>query len=102
LLGTPIFIRLLRQVENFVKPSDDTVSAVTQWLSENGLSATAITPSGDWLQFSVPVSKANQMLDADFSVFTHQDSGSQSVRTLAYSVPANLQEHIQLIHPTTA
>ncbi|EIN06455.1 subtilisin-like protein [Punctularia strigosozonata HHB-11173 SS5] len=89
-------------VESFVKPLDETSAAVAQWLSENGVSPKAITPSGDWLQFSVPVSKANEMLEADFSVFTHQATGSQSIRTLAYSIPANLQEHVELIHPTTS
>jgi tripeptidyl-peptidase I len=90
------------QVESFVKPSQDTITAVSQWLSENGVSAKSLTPAGDWLQFSVPVSKANDMLETQFSTFTHASSGQQSVRTLSYSVPAALQKHINLIHPTTA
>ncbi|KAF9009885.1 family S53 protease [Cyathus striatus] len=90
------------EVDAFVAPSSETVSLVNEWLSSNGITATPISPAGDWLEFTVPVSKANAMLGADFNVFSHQPSGKQIVRTLAYSIPANLKDHVDLIHPTTA
>ncbi|THH09096.1 hypothetical protein EW145_g2249 [Phellinidium pouzarii] len=62
--------------------------------------AKSISPAGDWLAFSVPVSKANEMFDADFSIFTHKETGNESVRTLAYSIPVELQGHLELVHPT--
>ena len=71
------------------------------WLTENNLDATVISPGGDWLAIQVPVSEANEMLDADFSVFTHDESGMQSIRTLQYSIPEDLIDHLQLVHPTT-
>ena len=70
------------------------------WLSEHGISAQTISPAGDWLAFSIPVSKANELLDTQFAVFEHEETGTQSVRTLAYSVPADLAQHIELVHPT--
>lgn len=70
------------------------------WLAENDLDATVISPGGDWLAIQVPVSKANEMLDADFSTFTHDASGVQSVRVLQYSIPEDLVDHLQLVHPT--
>ena len=76
------------------------MTAVNQWLSENGLTAQKLTVAGDWLSFSIPVDKANELLDTQFSTFKHLDSGDESVRTLAYSVPANLANYINLIHPT--
>ncbi|KII88063.1 hypothetical protein PLICRDRAFT_30516 [Plicaturopsis crispa FD-325 SS-3] len=88
------------EVEAFVKPSTASVDAVNEFLSSNGVSATPLTPTGDWLGFSVPVSKANELFDADFSVFTHEQTGTQSIRTLAYSIPASLQGHVDLVHPT--
>ena len=48
----------------------------------------------------VPVSKANDLLDAQFSVFTHPGTNTQTVRTLAYSVPSDLVEHLDFVHPT--
>lgn len=88
------------QVEAFVKPSDESVSLVNEFLSENNISAETISPAGDWLQFSIPVSKANDLFDADFSVFTHEETGQEAVRTLSYSIPANLVGHLDLVHPT--
>ncbi|EIN06456.1 family S53 protease [Punctularia strigosozonata HHB-11173 SS5] len=90
------------EVENFVRPTQDTVTAVSQWLSDNGISSRILTPAGDWIEFSVPASKANDMLDTQFTTYTHANSGQPSVRTLSYSIPVALKEHIQLIHPTTS
>ena len=72
------------------------------WLSENGLEAVPISPAGDWLSISVPVSKANDLFDTEFSVFTHTESGHESIRTLAYSIPADLTPHLRLVHPTVS
>ncbi|KAJ7490986.1 subtilisin-like protein [Mycena latifolia] len=90
------------EVEAFARPTEETTAAVAQWLSDNGVESTTITPAGDWISLTVPVSKANQMLKADFSVFTHVDSGKESIRTLEYSLPAGLSRHINLIAPTTS
>ncbi|KAK7035950.1 subtilisin-like protein, partial [Favolaschia claudopus] len=90
------------QVAAFARPSDETTAAVSQWLSDNDIDFTAASDAGDWLSINIPVSKANELLNADFSVFTHADSGKESVRTLAYSIPASLQPHIKLFTPTTS
>ncbi|KAH9921038.1 family S53 protease-like protein [Fomitopsis serialis] len=82
-------------------PSFETLQAVNAWLDENDITASTISPGGDWLSISIPVSQANEMLDADFSVFTHEATGAQSVRTLQYSIPTDLVGHLQLVHPTT-
>ncbi|KAI9069018.1 family S53 protease-like protein [Trametes sanguinea] len=82
-------------------PNPESVSAVNAWLSEHGLSATSITPAGDWLELHVTVSKANALLGANFSVFNHGSTGQAAIRTLAYSIPASLKSHIDLVHPTT-
>lgn len=90
------------QVAEFVKPTEETLSVVSSWLSENGISSTPVTPAGDILQINIPVEKANQLLSTEFSVFTHVDTGSTSIRTLEYSIPAVLQGHIDNFHPTTS
>ncbi|KAJ7718292.1 subtilisin-like protein [Mycena maculata] len=90
------------QVQAFASPSADTTAAVSQWLSSNGIESTSLSAAGDWISISVTASKANELLKADFSVFTHTKSGQESIRTLEYSIPASLQEHIQVITPTTS
>ncbi len=83
-----------------MRPAADSTSLVNEWLAANGLAATTISPAGDWLAMSVPVSQASSLFNAKFSVFTHQQTGQQSVRTLAYSIPAALSGHLDFVHPT--
>ncbi|KZT65386.1 subtilisin-like protein [Daedalea quercina L-15889] len=89
------------EVEALVSPASESTSAVTAWLNENGLNATAVSPAGDWLAVNISVAQANSLLSADYSLFTHDSTGAQTVRTLEYSVPTDLQAHIDCVHPTT-
>lgn len=88
------------EVAAYVRPPADTASKVDDWLSSHNLSATSTSYAGDWLDVSIPVSKANELLGADFNVFGHRQSGQQTIRTLSYSIPATLQGHLNLVHPT--
>ncbi|KAI0328756.1 family S53 protease [Cubamyces sp. BRFM 1775] len=88
------------EADAFMAPKPESVDAVNAWLKENDITVTKTSSTGDWLSFSIPVSKANDLLDADFSVFNHTDSGKTMIRTLAYSIPSDLQGHLDLIHPT--
>ncbi|OSD02191.1 family S53 protease [Trametes coccinea BRFM310] len=90
------------EVVKYVAPAPATVDAVNAWLAENDITAKTISPAGDWMSFEVPVSKANELFDADFSVFTHESTGKQYIRTLSYSIPAELQGHLELVHPTVS
>lgn len=90
------------QVKAFAVPPPASVSAVTDWLNENGI--TDITTSGafgEWLGFSLTIANANSLFDANFQQFTEVGGPTQLTRTLAYSLPADLQQHINLVHPTT-
>ncbi|KAF5352182.1 hypothetical protein D9758_009222 [Tetrapyrgos nigripes] len=92
----------LEQVAAFAAPTEQSVNAVTQWLQENGVAD--ITPSGpfnDWISFSVSASKADELFDTNFEDFVHIESGERFVRTLQYSIPQDLVQHIDLVHPTT-
>ncbi|KAE9406774.1 family S53 protease [Gymnopus androsaceus JB14] len=90
------------QVESFAAPSEETVQAVTAWLDSFNITFTPATPAGDWIKLTVPVSTANQLLNTEFSVFNHTETGTTSVRTLEYSIPSDLQAHVKAIHPTTS
>ncbi len=95
-----LYVELLQQVQQLVAPKQESVDAVNAWLQENDITGTAISSTGDWIALEVPVSKANELFDADFSVFTHDQTGKQAIRTLSYSIPAELQGHLDLVHPT--
>lgn len=83
-----------------MRPKPETVAAVTAWLAENDITASTISPAGDWLAFSIPVSKANALFDAQFTTFSHLATGESAIRTMAYSIPADLRNDIDLVHPT--
>ncbi|KII88003.1 hypothetical protein PLICRDRAFT_55032 [Plicaturopsis crispa FD-325 SS-3] len=88
------------QVEEFVKPAQGAADAVQSFLSSNGINSSIISSAGDWLGFKASVKQANSLFGADFSTFTHLDTGVKAVRTLKYSVPQNLQSYIDFVHPT--
>ncbi|KAJ7671081.1 peptidase S8/S53 domain-containing protein [Mycena rosella] len=90
------------EVAEFVKPPPATFSAVSRWLAAHGLTPTSVSPLNDVLQITLPVGEANALLAADFRALTHVASGTRSVRTLSYAVPAPLQAHIRFVHPTVA
>ncbi|KAJ3519333.1 hypothetical protein NM688_g9316 [Phlebia brevispora] len=100
--GNPSFGQHLSSNETakFTAPSPQAVAAVSSWLQGAALNASTITPARDWLQFNTTVSIANELLGANFSVFTHRATGEQVVRTLNYSVPTDLVGHIDFVHPT--
>ncbi|KAF7378371.1 Family S53 protease [Mycena sanguinolenta] len=90
------------EVFAFTRPTALTASAVSTWLSSNSIIPTSISPAGDVLSVTLSASNANALLDAQFEKFAHVASGTTMVRTLAYSVPASLQEHVRYVHPTVA
>ncbi|KAH9926610.1 family S53 protease-like protein [Epithele typhae] len=87
------------ELESYTAPKAESLDAVTAWLKENDIEASSASPAGDWLSFDVPVSKANEIFDADYTVFKHT-GGRELIRTLSYSVPEDLAAHIDVIHPS--
>jgi tripeptidyl-peptidase-1 len=57
--------------------------------------------AGDWLTATIPISKANDLLGANYETFQHINSGKSYARTLTFSLPADVAVHIDDIHPTT-
>ncbi|KAF7368433.1 Family S53 protease-like protein [Mycena venus] len=90
------------EVKTFIQPSPETVSAFNAFASANGLTPTVISPNGDWVSITLPVSKANQLFAADFETFTHPNLKSSITRTLSVSLPSELVGHVDVLHPTTA
>ncbi|ESK96314.1 protease s8 tripeptidyl peptidase [Moniliophthora roreri MCA 2997] len=94
----------LDEVKAFAAPSSESISVVTNWLTTSGVPAELITTTGpfdDWLSFTIPIDTADSLFDTSFESFVHEASGEQMIRTLEYSIPVDLQSHIDLVHPTT-
>ncbi|OSD07753.1 subtilisin-like protein [Trametes coccinea BRFM310] len=90
------------EVEKFVAPKPEAMAAVTSWLLQHNLSGTPLSPAGDWVGFELPVGQANDLFSANFSAFVDTSTGTEVVRTLAYALPAELQGHVDFVHPTVS
>ncbi|KDQ19872.1 hypothetical protein BOTBODRAFT_27295 [Botryobasidium botryosum FD-172 SS1] len=91
------------QVDALVAPHKESTQLVDDWLESHGLSQDVLdkSSSGDWVTVTVPVSKAEEMLDCEYHAYKHPTDDDFIVRAQSYSVPDYLQGHIDVIQPTT-
>ncbi|RDX44428.1 subtilisin-like protein [Lentinus brumalis] len=89
------------EVERLVAPPLESVRAVTEWLKSNGVSSTGASASGDMIHVEVPIAQANALFGANFTMYMHESTNSTMLRTLAYAIPRQLQDHISYVYPTT-
>ncbi|RPD75592.1 family S53 protease-like protein [Lentinus tigrinus ALCF2SS1-7] len=89
------------EVEQLVAPRPESVKAVMDWLSSNSIAPSSISPSGDMVTIELPVDRANALLDANFTTYVHNATNATLTRTLSYSLPADLEEHVSFVYPTT-
>ena len=84
-------------------PHEDSLSAVDEWLSYHSvdLSSVSRSPAKDWITVTLPIATAEKLAGAKYSVFRNKESGKHVVRTLEYSLPRSLMDHVDLIQPTT-
>ena len=84
-------------VAAMLAPSSDASPAVLAWLE--GAGVTNAYSDGANINFSTTVCTANALLSTTFNYY--ENAGIQKLRTTGYSVPDDLQTHIDLITPTT-
>ena len=89
------------EVNDLVKPSEEALDLVHEWLLENDITDFNHSPSKDWVEIYIPVDEAERLLDTEYHVYEHED-GSKLIRTPNYSLPSHLHEHIDTIQPTTS
>ncbi|KAF8269622.1 subtilisin-like protein [Lactarius quietus] len=92
------------QVAELVAPHPDTLDLVGSWLKHYGVPSSSIsmTLGGNWLAvINVPVSQANEMLGASYQLYQHVETNDTVIRTISYSLPDSLHEHIKAVVPTT-
>ena len=89
------------QVDQYVKPLDESIKAVSDWLAESGIHKDAISTSSskDYFKISLNVSQAEALLDTTFSTFSKKSV--KVVRATSYSLPESVYSHIDFVQPTT-
>ena len=99
--GSPMYQQWLSfdEVGDFIR-NDAAVSAVEQWLQENGAKVTWKTVRSEYIKAVAPLSIWEQMLDTQFYEWedTSDPRRAQSYHLAEhYSIPHNLHQHIYAI-----
>jgi len=90
------------EVNELIKPSDETVTLVHEWLKEHEVDTDLDTsPAGDWIDLKLPVGVIESLLNTEYSVYRHVD-GDEMIRTTKWSLPYHLHDHINTIQPTNS
>ena len=87
------------ELRSLLKQSDETSSIAISWLQDNNI--TSIKDDSDYILFRTNVNAANRLLDTEFGWYHNAEENHEVLRTLAYSVPEEIQEHINFVQPTT-
>ncbi|KAG0697324.1 peptidase S8/S53 domain-containing protein [Suillus ampliporus] len=92
-----------QETEVLMAPNPETLDVVSEWLASHGLMEEDLVRSSanDWVTIRVPVGLAEEMLDTTYHVYKRAETGESIVRTMSYSLPEILHEHVDLIQPTT-
>lgn len=88
------------ELKSYTTPSQKTLTAVTEWLDRHGIQSHV---DHDWVSFYTTVQRASELLSTQFSWYksTQPGVGQPVIRSLSYSVPDHVAEHIDLVQPTT-
>lgn len=88
-------------ITELIKPSDEGLDLVHEWLLTNGVDKFDYSPAKDWVNIHISVKDAERLLDTRYSVFQHED-GTTIVRTPEWSLPSHLLDHVDTIQPTNS
>jgi tripeptidyl-peptidase I len=75
------------------------------WLAgadEDILRNLTYSPAQDWLSLSLRVDTLERLLCTHYSIFENDEDGDILIRTLAWSLPEHLHDHIETIQPTNS
>ncbi|KFY46162.1 hypothetical protein V494_00579 [Pseudogymnoascus sp. VKM F-4513 (FW-928)] len=91
-----------QQVLEMFAPSNDAVSDTIAWLLNAGVSKNdiALSAGRNWIKVDTTVGVAESLLDTIYNVYESAEEDVELVACEAYSVPANVQRHIDLVTPT--
>lgn len=91
------------EVEDLVRPSSEALDLVHAWLGDHGISPERMRYSKafDRMKLTLPVKDVEKLLRTKYSMWRHKD-GTRILRTLEWSLPECLHQHISTIQPTNS
>lgn len=84
------------EVRDLTAPKDEAKRSVLDWLV-----GTTTESQAEWLSLHTTVDKANALLDTTFAWYMNDEDNSLKLRTLHYSLPDEIADHVDIIQPTT-
>lgn len=91
------------QVNQIIKPADETVRLVQEWLHQNGITEFELNSALDWIYVpAISIQDAERLLQTKYAIYQHKWDGDLITRTPEWSLPIHLHEHIDVIQPTTS
>lgn len=87
------------EVRELMSPDAESTAAVRRWLGAAGVPEEAVHDDSDWINVVTSVRNASTLLNADFALYGHTDSGVKKIRALQYSVPEEVRDHITMVAP---
>jgi tripeptidyl-peptidase-1 len=78
------------------------VEAVRSWLTSAGVPAERIRQSQglSWLLFNASVGEAESLFHTKYHSWSHEESGELHVACDEYSLPENIQMHVDFVYPS--
>ncbi|KAG9964859.1 subtilisin-like protein, partial [Aureobasidium melanogenum] len=87
------------QVNALFGPSTGSVDAVTSWAKSSGMESSL--ERGLHVTVKTTIGDANKVFGANFTTFKDESTGVEKLRTLQYSVPDEISDHVEFVSPTT-
>ncbi|KAG8534297.1 uncharacterized protein KY384_001141 [Bacidia gigantensis] len=89
------------QIIELFAPSQDAIEIVHDWLVTSGIdkSRIALSKGRNWYNFNASIAEVEGLLRTQYNIYSHA-SGQEHIACDDYSVPQEIQEHIDFILPT--
>ncbi|KAI9833598.1 MAG: hypothetical protein M1819_003551 [Sarea resinae] len=84
-----------------LRPTSVATSTILNWLEVGGVPSRDVQDDGEWINFYATVNRAERLLNTTFLRYHNTVEDIERIRTLQYSVPQVIQQHIDMIQPTT-
>ena len=84
-------------IDVLIAPPASTVSAVTSWLVDAGVAASAIVHHGDALEVNATVAAVNAAFNTTMHTFAHVKGGTHVAAHPAITLPAAVEPHVEMI-----
>ncbi|KAL0946313.1 hypothetical protein HGRIS_012554 [Hohenbuehelia grisea] len=83
-------------------PSGESIRVVKDWLVGSGIDPgrLRLSPTKNWIKVNATVEEAERLLQTEYNVYSHDDTGTEHIACDAYHLPAHVSPHVELVTPS--